>query len=180
MDITMTLGLALSNENFRSVQLSIKGSQKCNFTVDTVQAWLLFKCLAADFQQALSVNEVTILEETMHCCKTIHIFNLIIKAERTYNYLAHWTTEREENKIDQGLRCLVTFPNKKKSSNLYKATLQRGLKMSWSHVLEVLVSNSFLGISLHDSSARVCERDVGSQRREVQWPSDCYTQSTTP
>lgn len=61
MDMTVTLSLALSNENFRSVQLSIKGSQKCNFTVDTVQAWLLFKCLAADFQQALSVNEVTIL-----------------------------------------------------------------------------------------------------------------------
>lgn len=61
MDMTVTLGLALSNENFRSVQLSIKGSQKCNFTVDTIQAWLLFKCVAADFQQALSVNEVTIL-----------------------------------------------------------------------------------------------------------------------
>lgn len=61
MDMVMTLGLALRNENFRSVQLSIKGSQKCNFTVDTVQALLLFKCLAADFQQALSVNEVTIL-----------------------------------------------------------------------------------------------------------------------
>lgn len=57
MDMTVTLGLASSKA--RSVQLSIKGSQQCNFTVDRIQAWLLFKCVAADFQQALSVNEVT-------------------------------------------------------------------------------------------------------------------------
>lgn len=61
MDMTVTLGLASSNENIRSVQLSINGSQKCNFTVDRIQAWLLFKCVAADFRQALPVNEVTSL-----------------------------------------------------------------------------------------------------------------------